>query len=93
MPVRASLRTDRRRNPGHDFVQGQQWIANAIFHWKDDPSDDARAAVKFLMRHLATRFRSDDEPLMPRPLGTGAADVSSQPAPGARSGRKKTTRD
>ncbi len=77
MPARTQ-KADRRRTPGHDFVQGQQWIANAIFHWKDDPGDDARAAVKFLMRHLATRFRSDDEPLQPRPLETAAPKTPTQ---------------
>lgn len=91
MPVRTQ-RAERRRSPGHDFVQGQQWIANAIFHWKDDPSEDAQAAVKFLMGHLATRFRSDDEPLTPRPLETAAPKISVQ-TPKDRSGRKKPGRD
>ena len=91
MPTRAA-RVDRRRAPGHDFVHGQQWIANAIFHWKDDPSEDARAAVKFLMRHLATRFRSDDEPLLPRPLAP-ATPVASPRIPKTSGGPKKPVRE
>lgn len=51
-----------------DYVRGQQILANAIFHWKNDPESDARAAVRFLLHHLATAFRADDSPLQPRPL-------------------------
>ncbi len=61
-------RGDRRRFQRDSYVHGQQTIANAIFHLKDDPAEDARAAVRFLVHHLATCFRSDDEPLQPRPL-------------------------
>ncbi|MGH9487366.1 MAG: hypothetical protein ACRD04_07220 [Terriglobales bacterium] len=55
-----------------DYVHGQQVLANAIFHWKNDPSADARAAVRFLLHHLATAFRADDAPLQPRPVGSAA---------------------
>ncbi|MGH9467879.1 MAG: hypothetical protein ACRD1Y_11050 [Terriglobales bacterium] len=63
---------DKRRNHQDDYVRGQQVLANAIFHWKSDPSNDARAAVRFLIHHLATAFRADDTPLQPRPIGSTA---------------------
>jgi hypothetical protein len=88
MPAR---RQDRRRLAGHDYIHGQQWIANAIFHWKDDPSEDARAGVKFLMRHLATRFRFDDEPMQPRPVGPAPAPEPA-PVPQVKTGRRKNPR-
>ncbi len=61
-------KVDKRQQDGDDYVRGQQIIADAIFHWKNDKSTDARAAVQFLMRHLATAFRADDTPLQPRPV-------------------------
>lgn len=64
--ARRRRRGDKRQLNRDDFVRGQQVLANAIFHWKNDPASDARAAVKFLMRHLATAFRADDTPLQPR---------------------------
>ncbi len=60
---------DKRRMHRDDYVRGQQVLANAIFHWKNDPASDARAGVRFLMHHLATAFRADDAPLHPRPVG------------------------
>lgn len=68
---------DKRRLNRDDYVRGQQVLANAIFHWKNDPGSDARAGVRFLMHHLATAFRADDTPLQPRPV---------EEAPGAASG-------
>lgn len=65
---------DKRRRQRDDFVRGQQVLADAIFHWKNDPSTDARAAVKFLLHHLATAFRADDAPLQPKPVGSAAAE-------------------
>ncbi|MGN6591490.1 MAG: hypothetical protein ACTHJX_01185 [Terriglobales bacterium] len=59
---------DKRRLNRDDYVRGQQVLANAIFHWKNDPASDARAAVRFLLHHLATAFRADDSPLQPRPV-------------------------
>ena len=59
---------EKRQLDRDDFVRGQQVLANAIFHWKNDPENDARAAVKFLLHHLATAFRADDAPLQPRPV-------------------------
>lgn len=68
-------RGEKRRREQDDFVRGQQILANAIFHWKNDPALDAREAVRFLMHHLATAFRADDAPLHPRPLqGQGAGE-------------------
>lgn len=65
----ARPRADKRRTcRQEDFVRGQQVLANAIFHWKNDPSEDARAAVRVLMHHVATKFRADDEPMQPRPI-------------------------
>jgi hypothetical protein len=61
-------KVDKRQLERDDYVRGQQIIADAIFHWKNDKSTDARAAVRFLMRHLATAFRADDTPLQPRPV-------------------------
>ncbi|MGH9483169.1 MAG: hypothetical protein ACRD1L_13870 [Terriglobales bacterium] len=66
--MRKPVRGEKRRRHRDDFLRGQQVLANAIFHWKDDPATDARAAVRFLMRHLATAFRADDAPLHPRPV-------------------------
>lgn len=60
---------DKRQLDRDDYVRGQQIIADAIFHWKNDRSPDARAGVRFLMHHLATAFRADDGPLQPRPVG------------------------
>lgn len=66
---------DKRRREQDDFVRGQQILANAIFHWKNDPASDARAGVRFLMHHLATAFRADDSPLPLRSLaGPGAGE-------------------
>ncbi|HET9784377.1 MAG TPA: hypothetical protein VFP94_05375 [Terriglobales bacterium] len=59
---------DKRRLNRDEYVRGQQVLANAIFHWKNDPASDARAAVRFLLHHLATAFRADDTPLQPRPV-------------------------
>lgn len=61
-------RGDKRHRSMDDYVRGQQILADAIFHWKNDPSEEARAAVRILMRHLATAFRADDGPLHPRPV-------------------------
>ncbi len=58
----------RRRSRQEDYVRGQQILADAIFHFKNDPAVDARAAVRILMHHVATQFRADDEPLQPRPI-------------------------
>lgn len=69
---------DKRHRERDDFVRGQQILANAIFHWKNDKAADARAAVRFLMHHLATAFRADDAPLQPRPLQNRDAG---EPAP------------
>ncbi|MGH9518676.1 MAG: hypothetical protein ACRD2D_03465 [Terriglobales bacterium] len=69
---------EKRRREQDDFVRGQQILANAIFHWKNDKAGDARAAVRFLMHHLATAFRADDAPLQPRPLADRSAN---DPAP------------
>ena len=72
------LRGEKRRREQDDFVRGQQILANAIFHWKNDPANDAREAVRFLMHHLATAFRADDTPLQPRQLeGRGAGEPAS----------------
>jgi len=59
-------KVDKRQFDRDDYVRGQQIIANAIFHWKNDASADARAGVRFLVHHLATAFRADDGPLQPR---------------------------
>ncbi len=69
-------RGDRRRLSVDDYLRGQQVLANAIFHWKNDPSEDARAAVRVLMHHLATQFRADDEPLQPKPVGGNEREAS-----------------
>lgn len=61
-----SEKVDKRQIERDDYLRGQQVIANAIFHWKNDASADARAGVRFLMHHLATAFRADDGPLQPR---------------------------
>ncbi len=66
---------DRRRFHRESYVHGQQAIANAIFHLKDDPAEDARAAVRFLVHHLATCFRSDDEPLHPRSVDEASPEA------------------
>jgi len=63
---------DKRQLDRDDYVRGQQVLANAIFHWKNDPDADARAAVRFLLHHLATAFRADDSPLQPRPVSESA---------------------
>lgn len=68
MPPRKPMRAEKRHLRGDDYVRGQQILANAIFHWKSDPASDARAAVRFLLHHLATAFRADDVPLQPRPV-------------------------
>lgn len=68
MRVPNSRSYDKRRAWDHDYVRGQQVLADAIFHWRNDPGEDARAAVKLLMHHLATHFRADDAPLQPRSL-------------------------
>lgn len=70
---------DKRRMKIDDFVRGQQVLANAIFHWKNDPDADAREAVRFLLRHLATSFRADDGPLQPRPVSKPTKAKSSHP--------------
>lgn len=62
---------NKRKRDRDDFVRGQQVLANAIFHWKNDPESDARAGVRFLLHHLATAFRADDTPLQPRPVSEG----------------------
>jgi hypothetical protein len=64
----AAGRVDKRLLNRDDYVRGQQVLANAIFHWKNDAEPDARAAVKFLLHHLATAFRADDAPLQPKPV-------------------------
>jgi hypothetical protein len=64
----AAGRVDKRLLNRDDYVRGQQVLANAIFHWKNDAEPDARAAVKFLLHHLATAFRADDAPLHPKPV-------------------------
>lgn len=53
----------RQGDRDQDFIRGQQILADAIFHWRNDTSEEARAAVRFLMNHLATAFRADDTPL------------------------------
>ena len=63
---------EKRQLDRDDYVRGQQVLANAIFHWKNDPGSDARAGVRFLMHHLATAFRADDSPLHPRPVQESA---------------------
>ncbi|MGH9476729.1 MAG: hypothetical protein ACRD1C_10395 [Terriglobales bacterium] len=63
---------NKRRLQRDEYVRGQQILANAIFHWKNDPSVEGRAAVRFLLHHLATAFRADDSPLQPRPLAWGS---------------------
>lgn len=68
-PPRKRVR-EKRRFTVQDYVRGQQILANAIFHWRTDDSDDARAAVRFLVNHLATRFRADDAPLEPNSIET-----------------------
>jgi hypothetical protein len=73
--VRRRRRGDKRQLNRDDYVRGQQVLANAIFHWKNDPAADARAGVRFLMHHLATAFRADDAPLHPRPV-SGAGSES-----------------
>ncbi|HWG38599.1 MAG TPA: hypothetical protein VN690_12865 [Terriglobales bacterium] len=67
--AKKSSRGEKRQLRRDDFVRGQQVLANAIFHWKNDPEIDAREAVRFLLHHLATAFRADDAPLQPRPVG------------------------
>ena len=69
--TRTRRRGEKRTLRRDDYVRGQQVLANAIFHWKNDAEPDARAAVRFLMHHLATAFRADDTPLQPRPVGSG----------------------
>jgi hypothetical protein len=76
--TRRRPRGEKRRFNRDDYVRGQQVLANAIFHWKNDPDSDARAAVRFLVHHLATAFRADDAPLQPRPVEESATD---SPAP------------
>lgn len=71
---------DKRRHSRDEYLRGQQTLANAIFHWKNDPASDARAAVKFLMHHLATAFRADDAPLQPKPVDSAPAERR-QPKP------------
>jgi len=79
--ARRRPRGDKRRLNRDDFVRGQQVLANAIFHWKNDPASDARAAVRFLLHHLATAFRADDSPLQPRPVGpSSSAGPAAPPA-------------
>lgn len=80
---RGRRRGDKRSLRRDDFVRGQQVLANAIFHWKNDAEPDARAAVRFLMHHLATAFRSDDTPLQPRPVGSSAEGGTTPAAPGS----------
>jgi hypothetical protein len=80
--ARRRRRGDKRQLQRDDYVRGQQVLANAIFHWKNDPASDAQAGVRFLMRHLATAFRADDSPLHPRPVSpsgskTGAGSSAS----------------
>ena len=65
---RSRAKSDKRHARVQDYVRGQQVLADAIFHWRNDPGDDARAAVRLLMHHLATQFRADDSPLQPRPV-------------------------
>lgn len=85
--IRGRSRPEKRRRgsrpagapASEDFRRGQQILANAIFHWKDDPSDDARAGVQFLMRHLATQFRADDAPLQPQAVAPGRAARGERP--------------
>lgn len=62
---------EKRARQGDEYVRGQQILANAIFHWKNDPASDARAGVRFLLHHLATAFRADDGPLQPRAVREG----------------------
>ncbi|HUX67651.1 MAG TPA: hypothetical protein VMV31_09190 [Terriglobales bacterium] len=75
-------RGDKRQLQRDDYVRGQQVLANAIFHWKNDPASDARAGVRFLMHHLATAFRADDTPLQPRPVNETAHEAAPPPRPG-----------
>lgn len=78
--LRGRSHREKRRLSRKDYVRGQQILADAIFHWKNDPSEEARACVRVLMNHLATRFRADDEPLQPRPIETvRAADGEQEP--------------
>jgi hypothetical protein len=79
LPKRPTRRRENRQFTSEDYIRGQQILANAIFHWKNDPSDDARAAVRLLMHHVATQFRVDDSPLDPRPVET--VQPASSPAP------------
>lgn len=75
----ARKRADKRHTcRQEDFVRGQQVLVNAIFHWKNDPSEDARAAVRVLMHHVATKFRADDEPMQPKPMQEAPSEA---PAP------------
>jgi len=81
--VRRRARGDKRQLDRDDYVRGQQVLANAIFHWKNDPASDARAGVRFLMHHLATAFRADDTPLQPRPVQEPAPEPTRpKPDPG-----------
>lgn len=67
---------EKRHREAREFVEAQQILADAIFHWRHDPGEDARAAVRFLMRHLATAFRADDAPLQPRPVPADAEEAA-----------------
>lgn len=77
--AKARVRSEKRRLQSDDFLRGQQVLANAIFHWKNDPASDAREAVRFLMHHLATAFRADDSPLQPRPVRNAPARKNPNP--------------
>lgn len=57
---------DKRRLLIDDYLRGQQILAHTIFHWKDVPVADGREVMQFLLHHLATSFRADDQPLQPR---------------------------
>jgi len=72
--ARRASRGEKRQLRRDDYVRGQQVLANAIFHWKNDPESDARAGVRFLLHHLATAFRADDGPLQPRPVAEEQVD-------------------
>lgn len=74
----AASRKEKRRSRVQDYLQGQQILANAIFHWRNDPGEDARAAVKLLMHHLATQFRADDTPLQPKSVESAPGDAQTQ---------------
>lgn len=82
--ITARRQPEKRRLSRKDYVRGQQILADAIFHWKNDPGEDARACVRVLMNHVATKFRADDGPLHPRPLERAldgpAGEVRGEPA-------------